>query len=184
MKMRKMRKNEEKCDFSLRNCERLSSRLTQLFPPHIRFSPRSHRLMSDREVVKAANAKHASDFAATAMAVNELATAVNDASNLVENAAGIVTVVNDLAVTLRATADRAAAHERAADRVETIEVAQRRTVVPKATEDYVDAPEVAAGNTAAPEAVKDAAGEDSENGHEDAGRGELCIESRERKNTL
>ncbi|GMI48438.1 hypothetical protein TrCOL_g6642 [Triparma columacea] len=129
--------------------------------------------MSDREVVKlnsilkqrdeeiaklkAENAKHASDFAATAMSAKELAAAVNDAANLVKNAAGIVTVVNGLAVTLRAAADRAAAHERAADRVETIEVAERRAVVPKATEDYVDAPEVAAENTAAPESVHDSA---------------------------
>ncbi|GMI20983.1 hypothetical protein TrCOL_g13561, partial [Triparma columacea] len=113
----------------------------------------------DEKIAKleAANAEHASNFAATALAVNELAAAVNDAANLVENAAGIVTVVNDLAVTLRAAADRAAAQKRATEYVETIEVAQRRAVVPKATEDYVDAPEVAAENTAAPEPVDDSA---------------------------
>ncbi|GMI47646.1 hypothetical protein TrCOL_g5426 [Triparma columacea] len=118
-------------------------------------------LLAEREEMivqlKAITTKLFADLTAAASSADEVAAAVKDAAGEGATAAGIVTVVKDLAVTLRAAADRAAAHERAADRVETIEVAQRRAVVPKATEDYVDAPEVAAENTAAPEAVNESA---------------------------
>jgi hypothetical protein len=113
----------------------------------------------DKKIVQleAITTKLFADLTAAASSAIEVAAAVKDAAGEGATAAGIVTVVNDLAVTLRAAADRAAAHERATDRVDTFEVAQRHAVVPKATADYADAPEVAAENIAAPEAVDDSA---------------------------
>jgi hypothetical protein len=113
-------------------------------------------LLAEREKkivqLEAITTKLFADLTAAASSASDVAAAVKDAAGEGATAAGIVTVVNDHAVTLRAAADRAAAHERAVDRVETIEVAQRRADVPKANEDHVDAPENAAENTAAPKA--------------------------------